>query len=98
MLYRLLQYSDGAEFEHQVVSMTDIGAIGKKIEALGISVRALGMRRGMPDPLGVVRLSRRLAGDPPDVVQSWMYQADLVGGMAAKLAGVPVAWGIHSAY
>jgi glycosyltransferase involved in cell wall biosynthesis len=92
MLYRLLQYSDGAEFEHQVVSMTDTGAIGKKIEALG-------MRRGMPDPLGVVRLSRWLAGDPPDIVQSWMYQADLVGGLAAKLAGdVPVAWGIHSAY
>jgi hypothetical protein len=26
MLYRLLQHSDQAEFEHQVISMTDIGA------------------------------------------------------------------------
>jgi glycosyltransferase involved in cell wall biosynthesis len=99
MLYRLLQHSDRAEFEHQVVSMTDVGAIGEKIGALGIPVRELGMRRGMPNPLGVLRLARWLVEEPPDAVQSWMYQADLVGGLAAKLAGgVPVAWGIHSAY
>jgi len=43
MLYRLLQYSDGAEFEHRVISMVDIGATEK--------FRALGMHRGLPDPL-----------------------------------------------
>jgi glycosyltransferase involved in cell wall biosynthesis len=99
MLYRLLQHSDQAEFEHQVISMTDIGVVGEKIRALGVPVRALGMRRGVPNPRGVLRLARWLTQDAPDVVQSWMYQADLVGGLAARLArGVPVAWGIHSAY
>jgi glycosyltransferase involved in cell wall biosynthesis len=99
MLYRLLLHTDRATYESEVVSMTDIGAIGEKIKALGISVRALGMRRGVPNPLGVLQLVRWLNQDPPDVVQSWMYQADLVGGLAAKLAGsMPVAWGIHNAY
>ena len=99
MLYRLLRYSDTAEFEHRVISMVDIGAIGEKIRALGVPVRSLGMRRGLPDPMGVLRLARWLREDPPDVMQTWMYQADLVGGLAAKLAGGgPVAWGIHSAY
>jgi hypothetical protein len=99
MLYRLLEHSDQAEFEHQVISMTDIGATGEKIRALGVPVRALEMRRGMPNPLGMLRLARWLNQEPPDVLQSWMYQADLVGGLAARLAGgVPVAWGIHSAY
>lgn len=100
MLYRLLLYSDRAEFEHEVISMTAIGALGEKIRALGVPVRALGMRRrGMPNPLGVLRLARWLNQDPPDVVQTWMYQADLVGGLATRLAGaVPVAWGIHSSY
>ena len=99
MLYRLLQHSDKAEFEHQVISMTDIGATGEKIRALGVPVRALEMRRGVPNPLGVLRLARWLNQEPPDVLQTWMYQADLVGGLAARLAGgVPVAWGIHSAY
>ena len=99
MLYRLLQHSDKAEFEHRVISMTDIGATGEKIRALGVPVRALEMRRGVPNPLGVLRLARWLNQEPPDVLQTWMYQADLVGGLAARLAGgVPVAWGIHSAY
>lgn len=99
MLYRLLLYSDRAEFEHEVISLTDIGALGEKIRVLGVPVRALGMRQGVPNPLGVMRLARWLKQDPPDVVQTWMYQADLVGGLATRLAGdVPVAWGIHSSY
>lgn len=97
MLYRLLARTDQTEFEPRVISMTNIGAVGEKIRSLGIPVRALGMRRGVPNPLGLLRLARWLSSDPPHVVQTWMYQADLVGGMAAKLAGgMPVVWGIHS--
>jgi glycosyltransferase involved in cell wall biosynthesis len=99
MLYRLLLHTDRAAYESEVISMTDIGAVGEKIRALGVPVRALGMRRGVPNPLGVLRLARWLSQYSPDVVQSWMYQADLVSGLAAKLAGgMPVAWGIHNAY
>ncbi len=97
MLYRLLSRTDGAMFDSQVVSMTDVGPVGERIRALGVPVRALGMRRGMPNPIGVVRLARWLRQDRPHVVQTWMYQADLVGGLAAGLAGgVPVVWGVHS--
>lgn len=97
MLYRLLARIDRTAFDPRVVSMTDVGPIGEKIRALGIPVQALGMRRGVPDPLGLLRLARWFSSDPPHVVQTWMYQADLVGGIAAKLAGgMPVVWGIHS--
>lgn len=104
MLYRLLLYSDRASFEHEVISMTDIGVtdiggLGEEIRALGVPVRALGMRPGVPNPLHVLRLAHWLNLDPPDVVQTWMYQADLVGGLATRLAGdAPVVWGIHSSY
>ena len=99
MLYRLLSHTDRAAYESEVISMTDIGTIGDKIRALGVPVQALGMRRGVPNPLGVLRLARRLRQYHPDVVQSWMYQADLLGGLATNLAGgMPLAWGIHNAY
>jgi glycosyltransferase involved in cell wall biosynthesis len=99
MLYRLLLHTDRAAYESEVISMTDIGAVGEKIRALGVPIRALGMRRGVPNPLGVLRLARWLSQYSPDVLQSWMYQADLVSGLAARLAGgMPVAWGIHNAY
>jgi glycosyltransferase involved in cell wall biosynthesis len=99
MLYRLLKNIDRTAFQCQVVSMTRKGYFGEKIQALGVPVRALGMRRGVPNPQGVLRLARWLRSDPPDAVQTWMYQADFVGGLAASMAGgVPVAWGIHSTY
>jgi glycosyltransferase involved in cell wall biosynthesis len=100
MLYRLLSKIDGTSFkvdETEVVSLIDIGPIGQKIRALGVSVRALGMRQGVPNPLAVLRLARWLRQDPPHVIQTWMYHADLVGGLAARLAGgIPIAWGIHN--
>ena len=97
MLYRLLSHTDRRAFEPRVISLTDIGPVGKRIQALGVPVRALEMRRGVPNQLGVLRVARCLRSDPPDVIQTWLYQADLIGGLAAKVAGnTPVVWGIHN--
>lgn len=96
MLYRLLSHTDPAVLESEVISLTDIGPIGHRIRILGVPVRAIGMRRGSPNPWGVVKLARWLRQDAPDVVQTWGYHADLVGGLATRLAGrIPVVWGIH---
>lgn len=97
MLYRLLSRTDRTLFKPEVVSMTDVGPVGDRIRGLGVPVRALGMRRGVPNPLGVLRLARWIRENPPHAIQTWMYQADLLGGVAARLCGgIPVAWGIHS--
>ena len=96
MLFKLLSEMDRAKFKSEVISLTDTGPVGEKIQALGIEVRALGMRRGAPNPLVVLRLTRWLRKAEPDVIQTWMYHADLIGGLAAKMAGgLPVVWGIH---
>lgn len=96
MLYKLLSNTAQSVFDPEVVSLTDIGLVGERIQSLGISVRALGMRRGIPNPLAVFALSRWLRQSRPAVIQTWMYHADLIGGIAAKLAGdIPVVWGIR---
>jgi glycosyltransferase involved in cell wall biosynthesis len=96
MLYRFLSASNPREYQHEVISLTDRGAMAGKIESLGVPVRVLRMRPGIPNPLAIVRLARELRESRPDVVQTWMYHADLLGGLAARLAGnVPVVWGIH---
>lgn len=95
-LLKLLSRMDRAEFQPEVLSLTDVGVVGESIRALGIPVRSLGMSRGVPNPLFVPRLALRLQEAHPDLVQTWMYHADLVGGLSAKLAGnVPVVWNIH---
>jgi glycosyltransferase involved in cell wall biosynthesis len=96
MLYKLLSRMDKTRFTVQVISMIDPGSFSGKIEELGVPLQSLGMRRGIPNPMGVVRLVRLLRQSRPDVIQTWMYHADLIGGLAAKLAGgIPVAWGIR---
>jgi glycosyltransferase involved in cell wall biosynthesis len=95
MLFRLLQARDPAD-SHHVISLIDVGLTGQRIEKLGIETRALGMRR-VPNPLKVIELARMISEIGPDVVQTWMYHADLIGGLAARLAGrARVVWGIHN--
>jgi glycosyltransferase involved in cell wall biosynthesis len=37
-----------------------------------------------------------LREDQPDLISTWMYHADLMGGVAARLAGgIPVVWGLR---
>jgi glycosyltransferase involved in cell wall biosynthesis len=96
MLYKLLSYGSKEKHKATVISLTDIGSVGRKIEALGIPVKALGMRRGVPNPLALLRLAYWIRQSAPHLIQTWMYHADLVGGLAAKLAGhIPLIWNIR---
>ncbi|MFZ1752676.1 MAG: glycosyltransferase [Caldilineaceae bacterium] len=96
MLLQLLSHMDKRRFDMDVISLTDVGLIGQQIQELNIPVKSLNLGRGLPNPLAVLRLAWWLRKQSPQVVQTWMYHADLVGGIAARLAGVPsVVWGIH---
>lgn len=88
MLLKLLQHIDRNRFQPTVISMMGQGEIGPRIAALGVPVLTLGMRReGAPSPLAVLRLVRLIRRTQPDVVHTWMYHADLLGGLAARLSG-----------
>jgi glycosyltransferase involved in cell wall biosynthesis len=96
MLAKLVSSMDKQRFCTTVVSMIAPGVIGAELADLGISVRSLGMRRGVPDPLGAFRLLRMLSHDKPDVLQTWLYHADLLGLVAARLSRVPrLAWNLR---
>ena len=97
MLLRLLSRLDRQRFLPSVISLLQLGPVGEKIEQLGISVRSLGMQPGKPSLASIWRLACWLRRDRPHVMQTWMYHADLVGGLAAQLVGnIPVAWGIRN--
>jgi glycosyltransferase involved in cell wall biosynthesis len=64
---------------------------------LGIPVFALGMDPARPSLSDFIRLVRELKANPPAVIQTWMYHADLIGGLAACFAPhVKTVWGIHN--
>lgn len=97
MLLKMLQCMDRMRFTPHVISLTDKAEIGARIESLGIEVEALGMRPGAFSVKRWLRLVARLRALKPDLVHTWMYHADLLGGVAARVAGIPaVAWGLHN--
>lgn len=94
VLYRLCT-NDQAQ-QHTVISLMDAGKYGPLLVQAGVNLHCLGMRRGRMNLPGVIRLWRVMRKSRPDVVQTWMYHADLLGGVAARWAGAKsVVWGIH---
>ena len=87
------------QYQHLVISMSDCGKYGRRLEQAGISVFTLNMPnqpKGRLTLSGLRRLWRLLCRECPDVVQTWMYHADLVGGSMSRLAGIrAVCWGIR---
>lgn len=95
-LYRLLRQVDRRRFTPSVVSLMDRGTLGDRIEALGVQVHTVGMRRPILAPFKLPRLWRILRTLRPDLLHCWMYHANLLGAFMAPAVGVKtVVWGLH---
>lgn len=96
VLHRLVT-APGQTTRHTVVSMGGEGVFGPLLRDAGIPVITLDMPAGRLTWDGLRRLHASLKSLKPDVVQTWMYHADLVGGVTARLAGIrAVSWGIRN--
>lgn len=94
VLYRLCKHDIHAE--HTVVSLMDGGKYGPLLMQAGVNVHYLNMGSGRVSISGLFRLFRLIRHYKPDVVQTWMYHADLVGGLLAKVAGVrSIFWNVR---
>lgn len=95
VLYRLIAACDDPE-NHYVVSLRDDGVYAAPLRLLGVSVTCLNLM-GVADMVHAISSLRSIMLElSPDVVQTWMYHADLIGGVAARLNGIPVVWGLHN--
>jgi len=82
--------------EIQVISLLDEGVYGKTLKEMGIPVHCLHMKRGSFSWKAFGQLRNLLKKIHPDVVQTWMYHADLIGGIATKTsADSKVFWNIR---
>lgn len=96
MLARLLRRMDPKRFRSVIVSIGGPGTIGPSLVAAGIEVISLRMRRKMPHPFALLRLARTLRDLRPDVLQTWLYHADLFGLLMKRPGQVPhVIWNLR---
>jgi glycosyltransferase involved in cell wall biosynthesis len=94
-LLKLVVSSRGGPFEHSVVALAPEGDMRQRFLAAGVELTVLDFRRA---PLaGFWRLHALIRQSRPEIIQTWMYHADLIGGLAARLAGRrEVIWGIRT--
>ena len=82
MLYKLLKYSDRNKFYHEVISLMDEGVIGEKIRDEGIKIHSLSISR--TNIIKSILEARRICKDF-DIVNTWLYHADIFGFFIAKI-------------
>ena len=74
----------------------DDGKYGPLLSAAGIEVHCMHFSKNWMSLTGIYRLWRLLNNKHPNVVQTWMYHANLIGGLVARIAGISnINWGIH---
>ncbi len=96
MLKRLVESDEDLRSKATVVSLTTVGEIGEALCAQRVKVYALGMTSIFSFPVTLWRLIRIFRQHRPVIVQTWMYHADLLGGLAARMAGCRVLWNVRS--
>lgn len=96
MLYRIATQCGIGWVKHVVVTMSDLGAVGKQLEAAGVSVYSLNMPKGRITWGGVRIFWSILKRQRPNVVQTWMFHADFFAGLLTRLfSKIPVIWNIR---
>ena len=96
MLFRLLSHIDQYVYEPRVYSLSSLGRFGKEIEELGILVESLRLDQHFLS--SCVSMVRKLNKFHPDIVHTWLYHSDLIGGIAGKLVRARgIIWTIRSA-
>ena len=96
MLAKLVGGLDRAQFSNTVISLTDRGQLGERIESSGVAVHTLGMKRGRPNIFALPRLILMLKQFKPAIVQSWLYHADFLSTLAVKYSGFPILiWNVR---
>ncbi len=78
-LFRLVTSMNRDLFANEVVCMKDQGPMGRRLEEAGIPVHSLKMKKGTPEFSAIFRLRFLRNLFQPDIIQCWMYHANLMG-------------------
>jgi glycosyltransferase involved in cell wall biosynthesis len=98
LLYNLCRKSP--DYEHHVISLTGEDYYSTLLRESGVKVYTINIDWRIDKLWAKInKLTKLIIKINPSVVQTWMYHADLLGGYAARKAGITnVNWGIHNLY
>jgi glycosyltransferase involved in cell wall biosynthesis len=81
---------DRERYESVVCHLYEPAYLAERIRAQGVPVHGLGLERSKRSwPEAIARLGRLVRHARPDLVHTSLFEADLLGGTAARIAGIP---------
>jgi glycosyltransferase involved in cell wall biosynthesis len=97
MLLRLLRALQPRGFAPEVIALTPRGALKDDFLAAGIPVTELNFKGGIAaGARSLLQLTRLIRRRQPDLIQTWMYHGNLIGGILARLlSAAPCVWSIR---
>ncbi len=91
-LFKICKYD--IKNEHIVISLKENGKYFSLLKKLGIKVYSLNFK--FYSIIKFIILIRLISYLKPDIVQTWLVHADLLGGISARLAGIKnIIWNIR---
>ena len=94
-LLRVIPEIRSLGYDSVVIYLTGKGEYVNRYEANGIRVLSLGMGSLFGVGAAIWRLFKILRRESPDLVQTWMYHANLIGGVAGFISNLPVLWAVQ---
>jgi len=96
MLCKLVEAADKKHLKHIVVSLLPLDVLQHRLVEAGARVVSLNMSRNRFAVTDILRLARLIKKCKPDLIHTWMYISDIIGGLAASLVGkIPVIFSIR---
>lgn len=96
MLVRLLLADPETTDKKMLLVLCHAGVWGEDLKAAGVTVHELGLNSISNMPSAFYQLIKLMKSFQPDIVQTWMYHADFLGSLAARIAGYKnIVWGLH---
>ena len=94
-LLRLIPHLRNAGLQSSVIYLSGEGQLVSDYRKAGITVYDCRLDRGLAAVLGLCKLFSRVKSEKPDLIQTWMYHADLVGSILGLLFRKRVVWGVR---
>jgi glycosyltransferase involved in cell wall biosynthesis len=101
MMVKLTDQLTANGYKVAVISLSREEKYSSDLDAKGIRVEHLNLNPRKPNPIKLLKLISIIRDIDPDIIQTWMYHADLLGGLAARFGRrkVRLYWNIrHSTF
>jgi glycosyltransferase involved in cell wall biosynthesis len=96
-LFNLCVSTSNKDITHIVISLAPSGYYSNLFLQNNIKCYHLDMKSNRIHIQDCIKLFNIIKEVKPDILQTWMYHADFIGGLIGKFAGVKsIIWGIHN--